>query len=87
MLVPAAAIVAMLTGSAGAQMSPLMPKLSLQGDQKKMTPEELEKKRQLDDAYRAATAKIPDQKSSDPWADVRSAPVTPSAPAPKKKQQ
>jgi hypothetical protein len=84
MLVPAAAIVAMLTATAVAQMNPLMPKMSLQGDQKKLTPEELERKRQLDDAYKAATNKIPDQKADDPWADVRPAPSTP---APKKKQQ
>jgi hypothetical protein len=84
-LVPAAAVVAMLTGTAAAQMGgPLMPKMSLQGDQKHLTPEEIEKRKQLDDAYKAATNKIPDQKADDPWADVRPAPSTP---APKKKQQ
>jgi len=83
-LLPAAAVVAMLTGTAYAQ---IMPKFSLGDDNKrKLTPEEQEQKKQLDDAYRQATNKIPDQKANDPWADVRSAPATP-APAPKKKQQ
>jgi hypothetical protein len=83
-LVPAAAVVAMLTGTAAAQMGPLTPKLSLQGEEKHLTPEEIEKRKQLDDAYKAATNKIPDQKANDPWADVRPAPSTP---VPKKKQQ
>jgi hypothetical protein len=84
-LVLVAAAVAMLAGTATAQMgSPLMPKVSLQGDEKHLTPEEIEKRKQLDDAYKAATNKIPDQKADDPWADVRPAPSTP---VPKKKQQ
>ena len=57
---------------------------SVKGSLEKLTPEELERKRQLDDAYKAATNKIPDQKADDPWADVRPAPSTPAA---KKKQQ
>jgi hypothetical protein len=82
-ILPALAVLAMLTGSAYAQ-SPIMPKFSLGADQKKLTPEEQEKKRELDEAYKQATTKIPDQKLGDPWADVRPAPP---APAPKKKQQ
>jgi hypothetical protein len=83
-LLPAVAVVAMLTGTAYAQ---IMPKFNLNGDDKrKLTPEEQEQKKQLDDAYRQATNKIPDQKASDPWADVRPVPATP-APALKKKQQ
>jgi hypothetical protein len=82
-LLPAVAVVAMLTGTAYAQ---IMPKFNLSGDDKrKLTPEEQEKKKQLDDAYKQATSKIPDQKADDPWANVRPAPATP-APAPKKKQ-
>jgi hypothetical protein len=83
-LIPLAAALAVLTGSASAQ-SPIMPKFSLQGDQKRpLTPEEQERKKKLDEDYKAATNKIPDQKTNDPWADVRPAPVVP---APKKKQQ
>ncbi len=65
--------------------SPLSPKISLQGDQKRaLTPEEQERQKRLDAEYKAATSKIPDQKRADPWADVRPAP---SALASKKKQQ
>src|ERR1700689_1345188 len=72
---PAAAIATTPVAAAYAQMSPLMPKLSLGGgEQKKLTPEEQEKKQQLDDAYKSATSKIPDQKPNDPWSGVRLAP-------------
>ena len=73
-----------LPASAFAQ-SPLSPKISLQGDQKRpLTPEEQERQKRLDAEYKAATSKIPDQKRGDPWDDVRPAP---SASASKKKQQ
>jgi len=39
---------------------------------------------QLDDDYKAATKKMPEQKANDLWAAIR---PTPTAPAPKKKQQ
>jgi hypothetical protein len=48
-----------------------------------LTQEEIEKQKALDDAYKAATNKIPDQRSNDPWATVR---PTGSTPAAKKKQ-
>ena len=81
----AAATLAALTGIASAQENPFMPKMSLQGEQKKqLTPEEQERQKQLDEAYKAATNKIPNQTTNDPWASVRS---TPAAPAPKKKPQ
>ncbi len=73
----AAAIIALLTGAAYAQ-NPLMPKLSIgDAEKRKLTPEEEAKQKQLDDAYRAATKKIPDQNTTvDPWANVRPAPAT-----------
>jgi hypothetical protein len=75
----------LLTGSAFAQSSPFMPKMSLGDKEKKqLTPEEQERQKQLDQDYKAATNKIPDQKASDPWAGVR---PTPTVPASKKKQQ
>ena len=40
--------------------------------------------KQIDNDYKAATSKIPEQKANDPWAAIR---PTPTAPAPKKKQQ
>jgi hypothetical protein len=46
------------------------------------TQEEIEKQQKLDDAYKAATNKIPDQKAGDPWAVVR---PTSAAAAAKKK--
>jgi hypothetical protein len=43
---------------------------------KRLTPsEERERQKILDDAYRAATKNIPDQKSNDLWAVVRPAPT------------
>jgi hypothetical protein len=84
-LLPAAAIVALLTGTlltgpAAAQMP--MPSLSLGGGERKLTPEEREKQEAIDKAYRAANGKIPDKKVDDPWADVRSS----AHPAPAKKK-
>jgi hypothetical protein len=70
-----------------------MPKMSLQGDQKRqLTPEENERRKQLDNDYKAAISKIPDQGANDPWAAVRPTPSTPSPKTPtvvgsKKKQQ
>jgi len=85
LLIVSAAALAVLTGSAFAQSNPFMPKMSLQGDQKKqLTPEEQERQKQIDEAYKAATNKIPNQVANDPWAGVRPAPA---APAPKKKPQ
>ena len=44
---------------------------------KALTPsEQKERQKKLDDAYKAATKNIPDQKSNDPWATVR--PTTPT---------
>ena len=82
-LLPAVAL-ALLTGSASAQ-NPLMPSVSLGKEQKRqLTPEEQERQKQLDQDYKAATKKVPDQKATDPWASVR---PTPTVAAPKKKQQ
>ena len=63
--------------SALAQGSPIMPKFSIGGDQKRpLTPEEQERRKQIDADYKAATSKIPAQKAPDPWADVRQAPAS-----------
>jgi hypothetical protein len=82
-LIPLAGALALLTTRASAQMP--MPSFSLQGDKKRpLTPEEQERQKQLDNDYKAATNKIPEQKANDPWANVR---PTPTVPAPKKKQK
>lgn len=73
-----------------------LPKFILGGEQKrKLTPEEEEQQKRIDADYKAATRKIPDQKSADPWADVRQSPAgsgqkastaSPNGSAQKKKQ-
>src|SRR6516225_908269 len=56
---------------------PIMPKISIGGEQKRaLTPEEQERQKQIDADYKAATSKIPAQKAPDPWADVRQAPAS-----------
>jgi hypothetical protein len=83
MIIPLAGALGLLAANASAQMP--TPGISLQGEQKRrLMPEEQEQQKKLDDDYRAATNKIPNQRASDPWADVR---PTPTAPAPKKKQR
>jgi hypothetical protein len=79
-----AGALALMTANASAQSLPPINLLQLQRQQKHLTPEEQEQQNKLDDAYKAATKKIPDQKAHDPWADVRE---TSTDPAPKKKQK
>jgi hypothetical protein len=74
---------ALPTARASAQMSPQMS-FPTQKQQKQLTPEQQKYQNELDENYKAANKKIPDQKPSDPWASMRSAP---SASAPKTKQQ
>ena len=70
-------LLAALTGAAFAQMP--MPSLHLGADNKPPpTPEEIEKQKALDDAYKSATKKVPDKKVDDPWATVRTAPSSPT---------
>ena len=74
----------LLSGSAFAQIpapdssssgNPFMPSMSLGAkEEKQLTPEEQERRKQIDADYKAATKKIPDQKAStDPWGGVRPA--------------
>jgi len=75
-LLGASATIAALTGTASAQF---MPGMSLVPDRRPLTPEEKEKRKAVDDAYRSAISKLPDKKkSADPWENVRSAPTAPS---------
>lgn len=77
----AAAVIALLTGPAYAQMTPninLMPELQSK------TPEEKEQEAEQQRAYKESLKKIPDAKtSSDPWGNVRAADA-PKTPAPAK---
>ena len=76
----AGVLLALMTTYASAQG---MPPISLRGNERTLTPEERERQKQIDDDYKAANKKVPDQKAKDPWADVRSGPTT----DPKKKQK
>jgi C-terminal processing protease CtpA/Prc len=53
-----------------------------QQEKRPLTQDEVDRQRKLDDAYKAATNKIPEQKSTDPWGNVRT-----SAPAPAAKKK
>jgi hypothetical protein len=60
---------------------------SIRGDDKPFTTEELKElkeHRAVDREYRSAIKKIPNQKKSDPWGDIR---TTPPPAAAKNKQQ
>jgi hypothetical protein len=73
-LLSAAALVVVLTGPALAQLP--MPALSLGKDKPPPTPEEIERQKAIDNAYRAASKKIPDKKApDDPWGSVRPSPA------------
>jgi hypothetical protein len=73
-----AAALALLSGSAFAQMSSGAP-IHHGGPQSGPTREDQERKKQIDKDYNAATKHIPDQKPADPWADMRSAPAASSS--------
>jgi hypothetical protein len=80
----AAAIIIALAGTGSAQQQ-FMPGINLNSDSPPLTPEEKEKRKAIDDAYRSAIKKLPDQKkSADPWEDVRSTKATTSS---KRRQQ
>jgi hypothetical protein len=71
----AGAATALLTGAASAQMP--MPSISLGEDKPPPTEEQLAKQKALDDAYKAATKKIPNKTvADDPWGSVRPNPST-----------
>ncbi len=80
------ALAALLPGNASAQTPPDAKVLG--GEQRRQLMLQQIRERQwqnkLDNAYKAATSKIPEQKLNDPWGDVRPAPTVP---APKKKNQ
>ena len=79
-IVHAGTIIALLTGAASAQI--MVPGINLAPD-RQMTPEEKEKQKAIEDAYKSKIGKIPDKKTPvDPWGAVRSNP----SPSPKPKQ-
>jgi hypothetical protein len=66
-------------GAPGSSSSSGRPSLTLGGETKSKTEDELKEDKARDDAYKAGIAKIPEQKAkSDPWGNLRAA-----APQPK----
>jgi hypothetical protein len=52
--------------------SQLKPSINLAPEKPPLTDQEKERQKEIDDAYRAAQKKIPDQKAaSDPWGNMR----------------
>jgi len=81
-ILSAAAVIALLTGPAYAQMQ--TPNINLIPELSSKTPGEKEQEAVRDKAYRESLKKIPDAKtSSDPWGNVRSV-DTPKTSAPAK---
>jgi hypothetical protein len=71
-----AAALALVSGSASAQMSggrggPSSPGPPDTGP----TPLEQQRQKQIDNDYKAASKNIPDQKAKDPWGEVRPTPT------------
>jgi hypothetical protein len=81
----AGAIAALAAASASAQV-PISPFKAL--EKRPLTQEEIDKQKALDDAYKSATAKVPEKRVDDPWATVRPPPNPPKdKQASKTKQQ
>jgi len=79
-----AAVFALLTGPAYAQMS--TPNVNLIPELQSKTPEEKAAEEERDKAYRESLRKIPDAKASnDPWGNVRSTDAPKTAAKPKTK--
>jgi hypothetical protein len=71
-LIQAAAILALVTAPASAQMA-ISP---FKGPEKRLTPDELKEQKQREKDYKAAMDKIPEKKVTiDPWGDVRPTPA------------
>jgi len=69
-------------GSPGSAPSGAKPSLTLGGEKKAKTEEDLEYEKQRDEAYKAGLNKIPDKKANtDPWGSVRGAATQPSKPS------
>jgi hypothetical protein len=73
-LVPLAGALVLMVSNASAQVPE--PNVSPWQKKRLTPPEERERQKKLDDAYKAATKNIPDQNSNDPWATVRPASPT-----------
>jgi hypothetical protein len=80
-IIHATLIVLLLTEAVPAQMQ--KPGMTLKNDKPSRTKEQKEYDKAVDQEYQSTIKKIPEQKKSDPWGDIRTTP----APAAKKNQQ
>ena len=80
-IIHATLIVLLMTEAVSAQMP--KPGVTLKDDKPSRTKEQKEYDKAVDQEYHSAIKKIPEQKKSDPWGDIRTIP----APAAKNKQQ
>jgi hypothetical protein len=56
------------------------PSITVGGDKKAKTEDDIKYERQLDQAYKSGLSKIPDQKpKADPWGSIRGAATTPQS--------
>ena len=62
----AAAVIALLAGSANAQQ------VRQYGEFKEKTPQDIAAEKEADKAYKKSLGNIPEQKAADPWGTVRS---------------
>lgn len=53
--------------------------INLMPEVKHKTPEEIERDRKVEDAYKARLRTIPDAQATDPWGGMRAAPAKPAA--------
>jgi hypothetical protein len=67
-----AAALALLSGSASAQMGRDPPR---PGDNQRSRTVDQQRQKRIDNDYKAATKIIPDQKPKDPWGDIRPTPT------------
>jgi hypothetical protein len=72
-IIHATLIVLLMTGAVSAQMQ--KPGVTLKNDKPSRTKEQKEYDKAVDQEYQSAIKKIPEQKKSDPWGDIRSTPA------------
>jgi hypothetical protein len=70
-----AAALALLSGSASAQMSSGRPPRPGDAPDNGPSPLEQQRQKQIDNDYKSATKNVPNQKPKDPWGDVRPTPT------------
>jgi phosphate uptake regulator len=72
-IIHATLIMLLMTESVSAQIK---PGVTLKNDKPSRSKEQQEYDKAIDREYQSAIKKVPDQKKSDPWGDIRTAPAT-----------